>query len=61
MTSRPLMRLRLMTAAIEDLGPVPHGSLTIFPVVGGTFDGERLRGKVLPGGGDWVTARPDGT
>jgi len=55
------MRLRLMTAPIEDLGPVPHGPLTIFPVVGGTFDGERLRGKVLPGGGDWVTARPDGT
>jgi hypothetical protein len=50
-----------MTAPIEDIGPVPHGPLTIFPVVGGTFDGERLRGKVLPGGGDWVTARPDGT
>ena len=60
MTSRPLMRLRLMTAPIEHIGPVPHGPLTIYPIVGGIFDGERLRGKVLPGGGDWVTARPDG-
>jgi uncharacterized protein DUF3237 len=55
------MRLRLMTAPIQDVGPVPLGPLTIFPIVGGTFDGERLRGNVLPGGGDWVTARPDGT
>ena len=30
-------------------------------MVGGTFEGERLRGRVLPGGGDWVTARGDGT
>jgi hypothetical protein len=59
--SRPLMRLRLTTAPVQDVGPVPVGSLAIFPIVGGTFDGERLRGKVLPGGGDWVTARPDGT
>lgn len=61
MTSRPLMRLRLTTAPIEDVGPVPRGPLTIFPIAGGTFDGDRLRGKVRPGGGDWVTARPDGT
>jgi Protein of unknown function (DUF3237) len=61
MTSRPLMRLRLITAPIEDIGQTSRGALTIFPVVGGSFDGERLRGKVLPGGGDWVTSKPDGT
>jgi hypothetical protein len=55
------MRLRLTTAPIEDVGPTPRGALSIFPIVGGSFDGERLRGRVLPGGGDWVTARPDGT
>ena len=55
------MRLRLTTAPIQEVGPTPRGNLTIFPVVGGSFDGERLRGNVLPGGGDWVTARPDGT
>jgi Protein of unknown function (DUF3237) len=60
MTSRPLMLLRLATAPIQEIGPTPHGTLSIFPIVGGTFDGERLRGTVLPGGGDWVTRRPDG-
>ena len=61
MDSRPLMRLRLTTSATEELGSTPHGTLSIFPVIGGSFEGERLRGKVLAGGGDWVTARADGT
>jgi len=59
--SRPLMLLRLETAATEEIGVTPHGALSIFPVTGGTFEGERLRGKVLAGGGDWVAARTDGT
>jgi hypothetical protein len=33
----------------------------VFPITGGLFEGERLRGRVLAGGGDWVTARADGT
>jgi Protein of unknown function (DUF3237) len=58
---RPLMVLRLATSARQDIGSTPQGTLTIFPVVGGSFEGERLRGKVLAGGGDWVTAHGDGT
>ncbi len=57
--SRPLMILRLETSATQDIGSTPRGTLTIFPVTGGSFDGERLRGKVL-GGGDWVTAHGNG-
>ena len=30
------------------------------PVAVGSFEGDRLRGKVLAGGGDWVTARRNG-
>jgi hypothetical protein len=59
--SRPLMVLRLTTAAIIEVGATRQGTLTIFPVVGGSFDGDRLRGKVLAGGGDWVTADANGT
>ena len=59
--SRPLMILRLTTAASQEIGSTPKGTLTIFPVVGGSFEGERLRGRVLAGGGDWVTVRGDGT
>ena len=59
--SRPLMVLRLATSATEDIGSTPQGTLTIFPVTGGSFEGERLRGKVLAGGGDWVTAHGNRT
>jgi len=59
--SRPLMVLRLATSATQEIGSTPQGALTIFPVVGGSFEGDRLRGKVLAGGGDWVSVRGDGT
>jgi hypothetical protein len=55
------MLLRLATSATLDIGSTPQGTLTIFPVTGGSFEGERLRGTVLAGGGDWVTALGDGT
>ncbi len=38
----------------------PHGTRLTFPITGGSFDGDRLRGKVLPGGGDWMVKRADG-
>src|SRR5262249_3625872 len=44
----------------QKLGTVPHGTRVIAPIAGGTFEGPRLRGKVLPGGGDWTLLRPDG-
>src|SRR5882724_11824173 len=57
MNSRPLMLLRLDTSATEEIGSTPRGALSIFPVTGGSFEGERLRGKVLAGGGDWRARR----
>jgi hypothetical protein len=38
----------------------PAGTRSLFPVTGGTFEGDRLRGVVEPGGMDWVRLRPDG-
>ena len=60
MRSRPLMTLRLSTAPTQNIGPGPHGIRLTFPIIGGSFDGDRLRGKVLPGGDDWVVKRADG-
>jgi Protein of unknown function (DUF3237) len=60
MNTRPLMTLRLTTAATQDLGVTPQGKRVTFSIVGGEFEGERLRGKVLPGGADWTVQRPDG-
>ena len=60
MNARPLMRLHLTTSATEEIGPTPHGTLSIFPITSGSFEGERLRGIVLSGA-DWVTAAAGGT
>jgi hypothetical protein len=60
MRSRPLMTLRLNTAPIQNIGATPHGTRVTFPITGGFFDGERLRGKVLRGGDDWTLKRLDG-
>jgi hypothetical protein len=42
------------------IGENPHGNRVIVPVTGGSFEGPHLKGKVLPGGGDWLLIRPDG-
>jgi len=60
MNTRPLMVLRLTTYAIQEVGSTPRGRLFIFPITGGSFEGDRLHGKVLPGGADWAMATPDG-
>ena len=44
----------------QQLGTTPLGPRGVYPVDGGTFTGERLRGTVNPGGADWVTHRSDG-
>jgi len=38
----------------------PQGTRAIIGVTGGTFEGPRLRGTVVPPGGEWATVRPDG-
>ena len=60
MTSRVLMTLQVVVPTPQKLGPVPHGTRVIAPIPSGTFEGPRLRGTVLPGGGDWTLLRSDG-
>jgi steroid delta-isomerase-like uncharacterized protein len=50
-----------MDAEVQDLGATPAGHRRVVRVTGGTFTGPRLRGTVLPGGGDWLVERRDGT
>ena len=59
MRSRPLLTLRLSTAPTQAFDACPHGTRLTFPISGGVFEGDRLRGKVLSGGGDWVVKRAD--
>jgi hypothetical protein len=60
MNSRPLMTVRILAAPSQSLGAVPRGIRRIVPVAGGDFEGPRLRGRILPGGGDWLLLRSDG-
>lgn len=39
----------------------PAGTRYVAPVGGGTFEGPRIKGTVVPPGGDWVRSRSDGT
>ena len=61
--SRHLFDLRSEIAAgsPRQIGKTPLGyERRVTFVSGGTFEGERLSGKVLSGGGDFVIKRPDG-
>ena len=51
-----------MTVQLEPpqmIGLTPQGTRQIFHVRSGTFEGPRLKGELLPGGGDWFLLRPD--
>ena len=56
-------RLRFAFEARVDIAPSEHvgngvGDVLDFtPITGGTVDGPRLRGTVVPGGGDWSVTR----
>jgi Protein of unknown function (DUF3237) len=60
--SRPLFTLFISLHPALDLGLTPVGGRRIFPVSGGHFEGERVKGTVSPLiGSDLLLARQDGT
>src|SRR6266404_4449767 len=59
MDSRLLMTMLVEVVGPQKIGAVPLGTRVTAPIARGHFDGPRLRGKVLPGGGDWTLLRSD--
>ena len=57
-----VLQSRVLVAPTWDMGIVGGGmgERRMLPILGGDFEGPRLRGKILPGGGDWPLIRPDG-
>jgi hypothetical protein len=55
-----LLKAEITLAEAQELGDTPVGRRRIIPITGGRFTGERLAGRVLPGGADWQVVRPDG-
>jgi hypothetical protein len=56
-----LMTLTLSVAGMQPIGATPSGDRRVGLVAGGTFEGPKLKGTVLPGGSDWIIGRPDGS
>ena len=51
---------RVTIAPPLDLGVTRAGHRRVIPILGGTFEGPRIRGKVLEGGADWQILHGDG-
>ncbi len=61
MNTRLLMELRVEVGVAQAIGAVPSGTRRTVPLAGGSFEGPKLRGVVLPGSSaDWLLVRPDG-
>ena len=59
--SQHLFDIHLELGEINTVGQTPYGQRVIGNLGGGHFEGDRLRGRVLPSGGDWGLFLPDGT
>lgn len=57
---KPMFVITSGLGGIQMLGRTPYGERRIINILGGAVEGERLRGKVLPGGADWQIVRADG-
>jgi hypothetical protein len=55
-----LFKAEITLAAPQELGEGPLGRRRIIGIAGGRFAGDRLSGRVLPGGADWQVIRADG-
>lgn len=42
------------------VGPTTRGQIRAIPITGGEVEGEKIRGRVVPGGADWQRSRDDG-
>ena len=61
MNTRLLMALHVKVGTLLNIGPVPHGTRRTAPLAGGTFEGPRLRGTIVPdSSADWQLLRSDG-
>ncbi|MGX7895577.1 DUF3237 domain-containing protein [Tsuneonella sp. HG222] len=48
-----------LSPAVE-VGQTQRGKRRFIPIIGGTFEGPRMKGEILPMGWDWQLDTPDG-
>ncbi len=56
----PIFTVTAELAAMMTLGRTPYGERRVIGIVGGTVQGPKLNGRILPGGADWQIVRADG-
>jgi hypothetical protein len=56
----PFLHLTVRLEPILHLGQTPYGDRRVIHITGGSFEGPRLSGRIVPGGADWQILRPDG-
>jgi hypothetical protein len=56
-----VMRLQVTLGQVKVVGNTGPGKLVVIPITGGTLQGKKINGKVVPGGADWNLAQIDGT
>lgn len=44
-----------------EVGKTPLGQRRFIPITGGTFEGPKLKGEIIPGGADWQLSHPNGS
>jgi Protein of unknown function (DUF3237) len=54
------MEIHVRVGPPLEIGDVPAGRRRIVPILGGTFEGPSLKGRVLAGGADWQVIQRDG-
>jgi len=60
LSSTPIFSIRAELEAITNLGRTPYGERRMIGIIGGSVNGPKLKGRVLPGGADWQIIRGDG-
>lgn len=52
--------IRVTVAQPQDFGVMDHGRRRVVAITGGTFEGPEIKGRIVPGGGDWQSIQEDG-
>lgn len=55
-----VMEARVKVAPPQEVGQVFGGRRRIVQILGGTFEGPNIKGRVVPGGADWQLIQADG-
>lgn len=58
--SELLFKMHATLASPQHIGKTHEGTRSVFYATGGTLEGPKIKGTVLPGGGDWFRLRDDG-